>query len=615
MESSMRYPLYEIAPPHQIKQDLPGTAVPRQFSSSQTYRRRMMNRKLIYLIAAILPLMQFALNASCAAPDDEKDKISLRVARISFLEGSISMMRTTDEDWVKASLNTPLLVEDKLFAGTDGRVELQMEDNINLHLTRDTYIHFLSLDDSLGRIDLIKGTLSVDANRVNYDRPPLEIVSKNFQTRITTNANVRFDVLDDGSSEIQVMVGEIKVHKTDDTFFLVQKGDRLIIPGPDPSTYETTNLRPPDDFDKWRDLRAAQLAAATRSENPVSRRIAGVSDLDRYGDWEDVNEYGRVWRPRVASSWTPYYDGEWAWREPYGWSWVSYEPWGWAPYHYGRWVHVKRYNWCWVPWEVREVVYRPAWHPALVSFTYASQGRYMNLNVGGGFYGGSCVGWFPLGPHDPYIPWYPRHYAYVDPYTHRYGHHGGGGNTYITNVVIDNNHVYQNQRIPNAITAMPVRDFNSGNFRSKAPVTVKDFRTNDVKVGLDALPAVSQGRVTEIKREKGNVAISYTSQPEVKNSRQRATIQENPTEIPAAAAGGKSSSVSAKRGDAPTGNVTKAPAADTAPGSNTGRVSKDARATAPTDSSTPASGARTTENTRGSAAVKNQDQPILPDRA
>ena len=564
-----------------------------------------MNRKLIYVITALLPLMQFVINANCTAPNEDKDSIALRIARISFLEGSVSMMRTTDEDWTKAMLNTPLLVDDKLYTGVDGRAELQLEDDIMAHQGKDTYIHFLSLDDSLGRIDLQKGTLAIDANPVKYSRPPLEIISKNFQTRITSSTTVRYDVFEDGSAEIQVVQGEVRVHKADDTFFIIQKGDCLVIPNDDPSSYTTTDLRPADNFDKWCDLRAAQLASANHAENPVSRRIAGVSDLDRYGDWVDSDQYGRVWHPRVAATWTPYYDGEWTWREPYGWAWVSYEPWGWAPYHYGRWVHVRRHNWCWVPWEVREVVYRPAWHPALVSFTYASQGRYLNFQVGGGggYYGGSCVGWFPLGPHDPYIPWYSPHHAYVDPFSHRIRDYHGGS-PYVTNVIINNNHIYENQKVANAITAMPVRDFNSGNFRTKAPVTVSRMRADTVKVGSEALPMVAQGRVAEVKREKGNVQVSYNAQPEVKTSRQRATIPENPREMISPAASGQTSTISAKRGQTPENKITPAPATENTPSRSAERGAKVGQPAAPDDKSV-TSGPRTTENSRSNEVFKD----------
>ena len=85
-----------------------------------------------------------------------------------------------------------------------------------------------------------------------------------------------------------------------------------------------------------------------------------------------------------------------------GWTWVGYEPWGWAPYHYGRWFFYGG-NWCWWP-GVGFNGPRPIWGPGFVAF----------LGFGGGTGGpGSgvgfdSIGWCPLGPRDPFNPWWGR---------------------------------------------------------------------------------------------------------------------------------------------------------------------------------------------------------------
>ncbi|MDL2717753.1 MAG: hypothetical protein PT977_08365, partial [Acidobacteriota bacterium] len=91
--------------------------------------------------------------------------------------------------------------------------------------------------------------------------------------------------------------------------------------------------------------------------------------------------------------------GRWIWQDPWGWTWVSDEPWGWAPYHYGRWV-TRASRWYWVPVapNVRHVTYAPA----LVAFVGGGPGWSASVSIGGGGY----VGWFPLGPRDPFVPWW-----------------------------------------------------------------------------------------------------------------------------------------------------------------------------------------------------------------
>ena len=96
--------------------------------------------------------------------------------------------------------------------------------------------------------------------------------------------------------------------------------------------------------------------------------LHGSEDLDTYGRWTTVPDYGRVWVPNVAPGWAPYRAGRWVWQPYFGWTWVSYESWGWAPYHYGRWLPYGA-GWAWWPGPVATYpAYYPVWAPAYVSF-------------------------------------------------------------------------------------------------------------------------------------------------------------------------------------------------------------------------------------------------------
>lgn len=97
-------------------------------------------------------------------------------------------------------------------------------------------------------------------------------------------------------------------------------------------------------------------------------------NLESYGDWREVGDYGYCWQPRdVDRDWRPYSDGRWLYTDA-GWTWDSEEPYSWAVYHYGRWARVDRVGWVWVP--------GTEWGPAWVSWRHSSQ----------------HVGWAPLPP-------------------------------------------------------------------------------------------------------------------------------------------------------------------------------------------------------------------------
>jgi hypothetical protein len=175
----------------------------------------------------------------------------------------------------------------------------------------------------------------------------------------------------------------------------------MIVTGIDDPEYDVVAIPFADSWDRWvssREQRRHEVVAY----DYTSPDVLGAEDLDAYGDWETVPQYGRVWRPRsVAAGWAPYRIGRWIWQDPWGWTWVSSEPWGWAPYHYGRWAVVSS-RWCWVPVapNVRHVPYSPA----LVAFVGGGPGWSLTVTAGGGGY----VGWFPLAPRDPFLPWWGR---------------------------------------------------------------------------------------------------------------------------------------------------------------------------------------------------------------
>jgi hypothetical protein len=163
----------------------------------------------------------------------------------------------------------------------------------------------------------------------------------------------------------------------------------------------------------------------TTSYQYVNSYIPGISDLDYYGNWQNLNGYGNAWSPRVDTGWAPYQDGYWMNDYPYGPTWVSSEPWGYAPYHYGRWTNVSN-QWYWIPDQVNTT---PSYAPALVAFVPLAQDQ---------------IGWVPLGPNDPYAP----RYYYNDDWTPRY----------LTRTEVVQPRV-ANLYVPGAVTVIPVNDF------------------------------------------------------------------------------------------------------------------------------------------------------------
>jgi hypothetical protein len=229
-------------------------------------------------------------------------------------------------------------------------------------------------------------------------------------------------------------------------------------------TYFVAAAPAPDDFDRWsndRDLRDDNSASARY----VSREVPGYSDLDDNGTWNEEPDYGPVWYPSAVDvGWAPYSYGSWNYIGPWGWSWVGYEPWGFAPYHYGRWAYIgSRWGWCPGPYYAR-----PIYGPAFVGFL---GGSHWGVGFGGGFGGG--IGWFPLGPREPFHPWYRTSGVY---YRNVNIH-----NTYFRNTTIINNRS-NNFNYAYAHNARAVTVSNRNNFVNGERINRNAFHVTDASL-------------------------------------------------------------------------------------------------------------------------------------
>jgi len=332
------------------------------------------------------------------APYGDDSVISQTVARISYVDGEASYSRGDDPDnWQPAALNVPMTLGDRVYTGERSRMELQVQGGAFVRMAPDTDLTALNMTDDIKQLSLTSGTATFRVRRLRRDEV-FEVDTPNVAVTFETPGYYRIDVDADGNSHVVVRSGEITV-AAEGGQIPVSSGNEISIQGFDNPSYDVTPAGRRDSWDQWVAFRDSRFRR-TRSYAYVNANVVGAEDLDQYGRWEDVPQYGRCWTPStVAADWAPYREGQWIWQDPWGWTWVGAEPWGWAPYHYGRWVNASS-RWYWVPASRQTVA---VYSPALVAFVGGGPGWSASLSIGGG---GGYVGWFPLAPRDPFIPWW-----------------------------------------------------------------------------------------------------------------------------------------------------------------------------------------------------------------
>ncbi len=305
--------------------------------------------KLISVLALTL-LAMLCVPQRAAADDDDPPT---RVARLSHVDGSVSFEPGGTDEWVTAVVNRPMTTGDKLWADHDSRAELHI-GSASIRLGSSTGFSFLNLNDNTVQLQVTEGTLRIRVKRLDRD-DNFEVDTPNLAFSILRPGVYRISVNEAGDTTVvNVRDGEGQVTGGGESYS-VYANETGTFTGADQLYADIVGLGNDDDLERWSEERDRRDDHAT-ARRYVSDDVVGYEDLDEYGGWRDVPEYGTVWFPRTAvAGWAPYRYGHWVYIQPWGYTWVDDEPWGFAPFHYGRWIAVGG-AWGWVPCRPRAVV-------------------------------------------------------------------------------------------------------------------------------------------------------------------------------------------------------------------------------------------------------------------
>ena len=384
-------------------------------------------------------------------------------ARVDRLDGEVGIDRQNDtkdnsqdqssNDWAKASVNTPVSVGSRVYVKDKSHAAIAFSGRNYARLNPGTSMDVLSLSQRRTQLALRDGSGIFDVGALAPGEL-FEVATPNGAVDFQQPGLYQVGMDDRGSTLVSVLSGIAQVVGLAGSG-QVGRGQLLTFGGSDGREAYLSQLdsrvsgnlvddyysyRYPNTYDgRYADYQTYQddpyyydpyRRSASYQYVPNDADVAGLYDLDDYGDWEDVPGHGHSWRPRVSSNWAPYRDGSWYDDQPLGLTWVSNERWGWAPYHYGRWVNVNN-RWYWVPGDTTS---RPRYSPALVAFISFGQD--------------DRIGWAPLGPGDPYVSrYYDRNYQpqYI------------GSTSYITQNVNVTSIV--NYNVPGAVTVVRRTEF------------------------------------------------------------------------------------------------------------------------------------------------------------
>jgi hypothetical protein len=315
--------------------------------------------------------------------------------------GNVSVEPASVDQFSQAEVNYPLTTGDRLYTDAGANAELET-DRLAVRLGQQTDLTVTAMTDTLAQFGLAQGSVHLRSFGLDAGTT-VELDTPNIAVTVLQPGDVRVDVDPDSNATVVVVVsGQVQVDGNGLQQTL-EAGQRVKLEGGNPVAAQWLNAVAADGLDGFSaDRDGVYEGAAAAAEQYVSQDTIGAEDLSANGDWETDSDEGPVWYPGgVAVGWAPYSCGRWAWVAPWGWTWVDCEAWGFAPFHYGRWEH-RGDRWGWLP---GPRVVRAVYSPAMVAFV----GR-PGLTAGGA----GVTAWFPLGPHETYVPWYHASPLYMN---------------------------------------------------------------------------------------------------------------------------------------------------------------------------------------------------------
>ncbi|MGE5825159.1 MAG: DUF6600 domain-containing protein [Bacteroidota bacterium] len=416
--------------------------------------------------------------------------------RISLLDGEASFWRPGAQNWAPAVLNTPLESGDSLYTGPETTAEVQIGPHAYVRLRDSTQLQVSDVEPDFLQIKLTAGEASLDVREIAPGHT-IEVDTPNAAYTVERRGYYRLNVDEDSTSFVTRRGGAAEVTPAGQGTTRIDPGEELVVSGTDDARLHGYAAPELDEWDRWNYERTDYLLESI-SARYVPAGVYGASELDQYGRWRSVDQYGPVWIPTsVPAGWTPYSAGHWIYDPLFGWTWVDNAPWGYAPFHYGRWVYVGGY-WAWAP---GPRVARPVYAPALVAWYHGGPA---------GSAGGVSVGWVALGWGEPVSPWWgPSSFA------GRPNWGGWGGPRVVNRTVISNttvvtnvtNITYVNAQVHNAVIMTNSERLGRGDhdYARAAPQDVRRWRPSER--GADVRPSAAslvpvEGRAVRPPRQE-----------------------------------------------------------------------------------------------------------------
>src|SRR5208283_567523 len=221
-------------------------------------REALPMRRTRFLAVTGAALLSIGIFTPVRAQDP--DDLKRGVARISLMNGEVSVRRGDSGDWVAGVVNAPLLTADQILTGPNSRAEIQFDSANMLRIGGSAEIHIAQLENRRYQMELARGTVTFRVLRASDAN--VEVDTPSVSVRPSRQGSYRITVKETGETEITVRSGDVEIFSPRGSQW-VNAGQTMQVRGTtaDPE-FQIAAAIAPDDWDRWNDSRDNVLTRA-----------------------------------------------------------------------------------------------------------------------------------------------------------------------------------------------------------------------------------------------------------------------------------------------------------------------------------------------------------------
>src|SRR5260370_5016883 len=171
-------------------------------------------------------------------------------ARVSFIHGDLSTQHSDSNEWVAATLNTPVVIGDHISTGKRSRAEIQLDHANVLRMSDESTANVVNLSRTQIQVQVGQGLVNYNVLKDSeangeIDTPNVAVHPQqgegSYRILVNSNGETIVDVRK-GSAEISTPQGSTRV----------DRDQRITIQGnADTAQYNVSGAPGKDDWDKW----------------------------------------------------------------------------------------------------------------------------------------------------------------------------------------------------------------------------------------------------------------------------------------------------------------------------------------------------------------------------